>query len=196
LRDLGEHRFKDLRAPERVFQLGVEEFPPLRSLYRTNLPVPATAFLGRETELDEVVGLLCRDDGCLVTLTGPGGTGKTRLALQAAAEVAERFPDGLWWVALTPLREPELVLPTIAQVLEVDESLGRGLVERAGEQFGNKRLLILLDNAEHLLPVVAAELSKLRNAAPSLSLLVTSRERLQLAGEVVWPVPSLAVEEG
>ena len=196
LRDLGEHRFKDLRAPERVFQLGVEEFPPLRSLYRTNLPVPATAFLGRAQELDEVVALLCRDDGRLVTLTGPGGTGKTRLALQAAAEVAERFPDGLWWVALTPLHDPELVVPTIAQVLEVDESPGRGLLERAGELFGNKRLLILLDNAEHLLPGVASELSKLRKAAPSLSLLVTSRERLQLSGETVWPVPALAVEEG
>ncbi len=131
-----------------------------------------------------------------MTLTGPGGTGKTRLALQAAAEVAERFPDGLWWVALTPLHDPELVVATIAQVLEVDESPGDGLLERAGELFGNKRLLILLDNAEHLLPDVAAELSKLRKAAPSLSLLVTSRERLQLSGETVWPVPALTGRGG
>ena len=138
LRDLGEHRFKDLRAPEHVFQLGVEEFPPLRSLYRTNLPVPATPFLGREKELDEVVRLLCRDDVRLVTLTGPGGTGKTRLALQAAAEVAERFPDGQWWVALTPLRDPELVLPTIAHALEIDEEPGAELLQRAGERFGHK----------------------------------------------------------
>ena len=131
-----------------------------------------------------------------MTLTGPGGTGKTRLALQAAAEVADRFPDGLWWVALTPLHDPELVVPTIAQVLEVEETPGRGLLERAEEQFGNKRLLIVLDNAEHLLPDVASELSKLRKAVPSLSLLVTSRERLQLSGETIWPVPALTVEEG
>ena len=195
LRDLGEHRFKDLHAPERVFQLGVEEFPPLRSLYRTNLPVPATAFLGRAQELDEVVGLLCKDGVRLVTLTGPGGTGKTRLALQAAAEVADRFPDGLWWTALAPLDDPELVLPAIAHALAVDERPGRDLLETVREQLGGKRLLIVLDNAEHLLPGLALELTRLRNAVPSLALLVTSRERLQLSGEKVWPVPALAVEE-
>jgi class 3 adenylate cyclase len=95
LTDLGEHRFKDLGAPERVFQLGDGEFPALKSLYRTNLPIPATAFLGRERELREVVELFDRKDARLVTLTGPGGTGKTRLALQAAAEASDRFPDGV-----------------------------------------------------------------------------------------------------
>jgi hypothetical protein len=98
LRDLGDHRLKDLTAPVRLYQLGDREFPPLRSLYRTNLPVPATAFLGRERELAEVVALLRRDGVRLVTLTGPGGTGKTRLALQAAAEVADYHPEGVWWV--------------------------------------------------------------------------------------------------
>ena len=104
LRDLGEHRLKDLSAPERLYQLGDSDFPPLKSLYRTNLPIPATPFLGREHELAEVRGLL--EDVRLLTLTGPGGTGKTRLGLQAAAEAAERYPDGLFWVPLAPLRDP------------------------------------------------------------------------------------------
>ena len=119
LRDLGEHRLKDLSAPERVYQLGDGEFPALKSLYRTNLPVPATPFLGREGELAEVVELLTGDGTRLLTLTGPGGTGKTRLALQAAAEASESFPDGVYWVPLAPLRDPELVLPSLARTLTV-----------------------------------------------------------------------------
>ena len=105
LLDLGEHRFKDLAAAERVFQLGEGEFPPLKSLYRTNLPVPTTAMVGREHELAEIVELLQREDLRLLTLTGPGGTGKTRLAIQAAAEASETYPDGVWWVTLAPLRD-------------------------------------------------------------------------------------------
>ena len=105
LRDLGEHRLKDLTTPIRLYQLGNGDFPPLRSLHRNNLPVPSTAFIGRERELAEVVSLLTRDDVSLLTLTGPGGTGKTRLALQAAAEASERFPDGMWWVSLAPLSQ-------------------------------------------------------------------------------------------
>jgi class 3 adenylate cyclase len=100
LRDLGEHRLKDLSAPERIYQLGEGEFPALKSLYRTNLPVPATAFLGREAELAEVVDLL--EDARLLTLTGPGGTGKTRLALQAASLASDAYPDGVWWIPLAP----------------------------------------------------------------------------------------------
>src|SRR6187399_2880765 len=123
LRDLGEHRLKDLAAPERIYQLGELEFPPLKTLYRTNLPVPATPFLGRERELSEVVELLTNRTP-LLTLTGPGGTGKTRLALQAAAEASEFFPDGIFWVPLAPLRDPELVLPSLAQALAVSEEPG------------------------------------------------------------------------
>src|SRR6187200_3010772 len=121
LRDLGEHRLKDLSAPERVYQLGDGDFPALRSLYRTNLPVPATPFLGREQELAEVVELLAADGVRLLTLTGPGGTGKTRLALQAAAAASESFPDGVYWVPLAPLRDAELVLPSLARALAVSE---------------------------------------------------------------------------
>src|SRR5712692_2998548 len=102
LTDLGEHRLKDLSAPERIFQLGDGEFPALKSLYRTNLPVPLTPFLGREQELSDVVKLLSGNETRLLTLTGPGGTGKTRLALQAAAEASDSFPDGIWWVPLAP----------------------------------------------------------------------------------------------
>ena len=146
MRDLGEHRFKDLAAPERVYQLGDGDFPPLASLYRTNLPVTATPFLGRERELSDVVSLLARDDVRAVTLTGPGGTGKTRLALQAAAESAERFADGTWWVPLAPLRDPAAVPALIGQAVGASNGLAAHIAD--------KRMLLLLDNFEHLLPAV------------------------------------------
>jgi len=110
LRDLGEHRFKDLSAPERVYQLGDTAFSPLRTLHQTNLPVPQTPFLGREKELGEVIALVARDDVRLVTLTGPGGTGKTRLAAQAVGALADAYPHGVFWVPLASIRDPELVL--------------------------------------------------------------------------------------
>ena len=195
LRDLGEHRFKDLAAPERVYQLGESEFPSIKSLYRTNLPVPATAFLGRERDLAEVVELLTREDVRLLNLTGPGGTGKTRLALQAAAEASDLFPDGVFWVALGPLRDPGLVLFSVAQVLEVNEQPGE-LIDTLASQLAGKRLLLLLDNAEHLLPELASTLAALAAACPTLRLLVTSRESLQVAVEIEHPVPTLEPADG
>ena len=116
LRDLGEHRLKDLSAPERIWQLGNTEFPRLKTLYQTNLPVPATPFVGRERELAEASDLL-RDGVRLLTLSGPGGTGKTRLALQAAAGAADGYPEGIWWVPLAPLADPSLVLPKAGEAL-------------------------------------------------------------------------------
>jgi hypothetical protein len=113
LTDLGEHRLKDIAEPVSIYQLGKESFPPLKTISNTNLPRPASSFVGREREVDEALALL-RDGARLLTLTGPGGTGKTRLALQAAAEVSDRFADGVWWIALAPLRDAPLVLPTIA----------------------------------------------------------------------------------
>jgi predicted ATPase/class 3 adenylate cyclase len=186
LRDLGEHRLKDLSRPERIYQLGEGDFPPLKSLYRTNLPVPSTPFLGRERELEEVTDLLAREDVRLVTLTGPGGTGKTRLALQAAAAQAERFPDGVWWVPLASLRDPQLVLEQAAQALESKNGFA--------EHIGDKRLLLLFDNFEHVAEA-APNLAGLLVACPNLELLVTSRERLRLAGEREYPVPPLAEKE-
>jgi len=195
LTDLGEHRFKDLAAAERVFQLGAEEFPSIKSLYRTNLPVPATPFLGRERELAEVVELITREDVRLLTLTGPGGTGKTRLALQAAAEASDSFLDGVFWVALAPLRDPGLVFFSVAQALEVDEQPGE-LVDTLAAQLAGKRLLLVLDNAEHLLPELASGLAALAAACPTLRLLVTSRESLQVAVEIEHPVPTLEPADG
>ncbi len=195
LTDLGEHRFKDLGTPERVYQLGDGEFPALKSLYRTNLPVPATTFLGREQELDEVAALLRQDDLRLLTLTGPGGTGKTRLAVQAAAEAAESFPDGIWWVPLASLRDADLLISSVAQALGVEEQPGRELAALVTAQLTGKQTLLVLDNAEHLMPVIATGIAELRNVEGP-TYLVTSRERLQLEGEHAYSVPSLAEEDG
>ena len=182
LRDLGEHRFKDLGAPERIYQLGEEEFPALKALYRTNLPIPATQFLGREQELADVRKLLERDDARLLTLTGAGGSGKTRLALHAAGEVADAYPDGVWWVPLAPLADPADVGPAATRALGGGGSLS--------ELVAGRRLLLLLDNFEHVVeaaPEVAAVLAECQHA----DVLVTSRERLRVQGEHVYPVPVL-----
>ena len=193
--DLGEHRFKDLSASERVYQLGGAQFAPLRSLYHTNLPVPSTSFLGRERELAEVVELLSRGDVRLLTLTGPGGTGKTRLSIQAAAEASDRFPDGIWWVPLASLRDPMLVLSSVAQALGVSEQPGRELVDTLARHLAGKRLTILLDNLEHLLPDVSGAVASLRDMNGPL-VLVTSREQLGIQGEQAYPVPPLAERDG
>jgi predicted ATPase len=186
LRDLGEHRLKDLSAAERIFQLGAEEFPPLKTLYRTNLPIPATPFLGREHELAEVGGLLARDESRLLTLTGAGGSGKTRLALQAAAEAAEAYPDGVWWVPLAPLTDPAEVGPAAARALG-----GGGTLP---DLVDGRRLLLLLDNFEHVV-AAAADVAGLLASCPNADVLVTSRERLRVQGEQVYPVPVLARAE-
>ncbi|MDX6487846.1 MAG: hypothetical protein QOK13_461, partial [Gaiellaceae bacterium] len=185
LRDLGEHRLKDLSAAERIYQLGDDEFPPLKTLYYSNLPVPATPFLGREAELAEIAVLLDRDDVRFTTLTGAGGSGKTRLALHAAGEAADRYPHGVWWVPLAPIADPALVLDAVAQALGGS---------RAAEVIGDRHLLLLLDNFEHVIEA-APQLSELRAACANLDILVTSRERLGLAGEHVYPVPVLARTE-
>jgi predicted ATPase len=191
LRDLGEHRFKDLAAAERVFQLGEEDFPPLNSLYRSNLPVPSTAFLGREREVAEVAELLTQEGMRLLTLTGTGGTGKTRLALQAAAEASDSFPDGVWWVPLAPVQNPRLALFSVAQALGVEEQPGCDLAETLATELAGKRNLLLLDNLEHLLPEAATAVGVLRDLGGPI-LLVTSRERLRIQGEQSYPVSPLA----
>ena len=189
LRDLGEHRLKDLARPERIYQLGNREFPPLKSLYKTNLPVPASTFLGRERELRDVVELVTRPDVRLLTLTGPGGAGKTRLALQAAAEAADAFPDGVFWVALAPLRDASVLLSSVA------ESLGLGEATVVATMLANNRVLLLLDNAEHLLPEIATDVAGLLAPEGSV-LLVTSRERLQIQGEQLYPVHPMDDHDG
>jgi predicted ATPase len=186
LRDLGEHRLRDLPASERIYQLGKDEFPPLKTLYRTNLPVPATPFLGRKHEVAEVRELLVREDVRLLTLTGAGGTGKTRLALQSASEVSERYLGGVFWVPLAPLRDPELVLITAAQALGAQDGLA--------DHIRDKRLLVLFDNFEHVVEA-APGLSELLRSCPNLDLLVTSRERLRLEGEWEYAVDPLREAE-
>jgi predicted ATPase/class 3 adenylate cyclase len=184
LRDLGPHRLKDLSAPERIFQLGDGEFPPLKSLHQTNLPVPATPFLGREKELPEVVEHLGRTR--LLTLTGPGGTGKTRLALAASALVAEDYPDGVWWVPLAPLRDPQLVLSTASQAL--------GARNGPADHIGDKRMLVLFDNFEQVVDA-ATDVAQLVATCPNLDVLVTSREPLHVTGEQEYTVPPLVHQE-
>ena len=187
LRDLGEHRLKDLSAPERIYQLGDDDFPPLTSLHQTNLPVPATPFLGRERELEQVTGLLSEDDVRLLTLTGAGGTGKTRLALQAAGALAERYRHGVWWVPLAALRDPALVLATAGPVLGAKDGLA--------DHIGDRSLLLLFDNFEHVVEA-AADLAGLLASCPNLDLLVTSREPLHITGEQEYAVPPLEHDEG
>jgi predicted ATPase/class 3 adenylate cyclase len=194
LYDLGKHRLKDLAAAEQLYQVGDGEFAPLKSLYRTNLPVPATTFIGRDRELGELVSLLQQDAVRLVTLTGPGGTGKTRLALQACAEVADSYPDGVWWVPLASLQDPTLASVAVAEALELRADAGVETRERLAGISG-KRLLLLLDNAEHLLPAVAGQIAELA-AIDGPDVVVTSRERLQLQGEYSYPVSAMESEDG
>jgi predicted ATPase len=184
LRDLGPHRLKDLSAPERIYQLDGDDFPPLKSLHQTNLPIAATPFVGRERELPEVLRLL--EQSRLLTLTGAGGTGKTRLAAQAAAIASESYRDGVWWVPLAPLRDPELVLTTAARTVGARNGLA--------EHIGDKAMLVLLDNFEQVV-AAAPDVAELLGACPNLDILVTSREPLHVTGEQEYPVPPLAHEE-
>jgi predicted ATPase/class 3 adenylate cyclase len=182
LTDLGEHRLKDFQDPVGIFQLGSDRFPPLKTISNTNLPRPASSFVGRDKEVDEVVALL-QDGPRLLTLTGPGGSGKTRLAIEAAVELVPEFKAGVFWVGLSSLRDPALVVETIAQRLGAKDGLA--------EHIGERELLLLLDNLEQVV-AAAPELASLVEACPSLRLLVTSRELLRVRGEVEYPVLPLA----
>jgi len=185
LTELGEHRLKDFDDPVALFQLGSERFAPLRTISNTNLPHPASSFVGRQRERDELVGLL-GNGARLVTLSGPGGSGKTRLAVEVASELVPSVKAGVFWIGLATLRDPALVTETVAQTLGAKD----GLVEHVGE----RELLLLLDNFEQVVEA-APELSKLLEACPNLRLLVTSREVLRIQGEVEYPVPPLAEPE-
>jgi len=182
LHDLGEHRLKDFDRPIRILQLGVERFPPLKTISNTNLPRPASSFVGREREVAEVVALL-RDGARLVTLTGPGGSGKTRLSIEAAAELVADQKAGTFWVELAPIRDPALAIDEVATTIGAQDGL-------AGH-IGEREMLLVLDNLEQVIEAGAA-LADLVEACPNLRVLTTSRELLRVRGEVEYAVRPLA----
>jgi predicted ATPase/class 3 adenylate cyclase len=196
LLDLGKHRLKDLARPERLFQLGTDAFPPIRSQSPSNLPTPTTAFLGRQAELERVKELLAERDIRVITLTGPGGMGKTRLAVQAARESSDLFPDGRWWVPLGPIAEPHLAHSALAAAVASEDP--RSETHAAADptvRLGSGSALVLLDSAEHLLPSLAEELAPVVRAAEGATFLVTSRAPLHLESEFEYPVPAMGDDD-
>jgi predicted ATPase/class 3 adenylate cyclase len=206
LRDLGMQRLRDLQRPERVFQLLhpdlPADFPPLSSLgvLPNNLPQQLTSFVGRERDITKVKRMLAGGPGVrraarLLTLTGVGGTGKTRLALQVAAELLDGERDGVWLVELAPLADPALVPEVVASVLGIREELGKSVAQRLVEGLQPKKLLLLLDNCEHLLSACAELADLLLRGCPEVQILATSREALGIAGEQTYVLPSLSLPE-
>ena len=199
LRDLGQHRLKDLEAPEHLFQVVAPDlpsaFPPLRSIGGPpdHLPAQLTSFVGRDREKRELLELLPRSR--LLTLTGPGGTGKTRLSLEVAAAASDTFDEGAWFVPLAAITDPDLLVPTIAAAFGLRESPARPIAGVLAEHLRDRSVLLVLDNFEHLMPA-AQSVSELVGAAQHSKVLVSSREPLRIAGEQEFPVPPLAVPDG
>ena len=197
LLDLGEQRLKDLSRPERVYQLVhpglARDFPPLKTLesFPNNLPQQLTSFVGRQSELAMTRSRL--ENARLLTLIGPGGTGKTRLALQLAADVLPRYLDGVWLVELAPLADPALVLQTVASVLKVREVPGLTLQELLTNTLRGRHLLLVLDNCEHLIEACASLADHMLRVCPHLQMIASSREALGIGGEVIYRVPPLAL---
>ena len=198
LTDLGTHPLRDLPRPERVAQLChpdlVNDFPPLRiskSSASQRLPVQLTSFVGRDAQMAQVRELLTQSR--LLTLTGAGGAGKTRLAIQLAAQLSGEFSDGVWYVDLAPITDPEVVPITVARALGLPDQPGRSTMDTLTRFVADHQMLIVLDNCEHLLDASAALVNALLAAAAGLTLLTTSREPIGVAGEVSWRVPSLSL---
>jgi class 3 adenylate cyclase len=194
LQDLGEHRLKDLRRPSRLFQLVVAglptAFPPLHTLdsHPNNLPIAPTPFIGREREVAALSRLLARSDVRLLTLTGPAGVGKTRLALQVAAEVSDGYADGVFVVPLAPVTDPEQVMEAIAQVLSIPDVSGPSLLGQVQRALKSKQLLLVLDNFEQVASA-ALMVAELLATCPSLKIVVTSRVALHVRAwmDSRWP---------
>ena len=200
LRDLGYHRFKDLNDPEHIFQLLIEglpgEFPALTPLddVRNNLPLQLTSFVGREAELDELKDLLVASR--LITLTGVGGTGKTRLAYRLAVNATKQFPDGVWVAELARISDPNLVANELATEMGVRPQPGELIARTLASVVQHQKVLIILDNCEHLLDASAELTSDLLHAGPNVKMIATSREALGVVGEVSYPVASLGLPKG
>ena len=199
LRDLGRHRLRDLGRPEQVFQLCHpvlgDEFPPLRSLdvLPNNLPPQMTSFVGREREVAEVRRLL--DESRLVTLTGAGGCGKSRLALQAVADSLDAYPDGVWWVELAPVTDPALVAHSVMEAINLQDDPTRDVLDRLTGYLGDQQVLVTLDNCEHVIEAATRVGDALVSRCANLTVLATSREALNIPGEVAWRVPPLSLPD-
>lgn len=201
LRELGTHRLKDLARPESIFQLCypnlTTDFPPLRSLDNpalpNNLPEQVTSFIGREKETTEVRALLGKVR--LLTLLGSGGCGKTRLSLQVAAEILEEYPDGVWFVELAALTDPALVPQAVAKVIGVREEIGKTLTQTVIDHLKPRRVLLILDNCEHLVNACALLATALLKNCPQITMLASSREGMGIAGEQTYRIPSLSLPE-
>ena len=199
LRDLGEHRLKDLQHPEQVFQLLhpdlSQDFPSLKSLdtLPNNLPLQLTSFIGREKEITEVKKLFTNTR--LLTLTGSGGCGKTRIGLQVVADLLEDFPDGVWVVELASVADPNLITQEVASTLDLREAQGSPLLDTLLNYLGSKQLLLMLDNCEHLLEACITLVDTLLHSCPNLKIIVASREGLGIAGETTYRVPSLSTPD-
>jgi predicted ATPase/class 3 adenylate cyclase len=199
VQDMGQHRLRDLAQPERVYQLNhadlPSEFPRLRSLdaFKHNLPVQLTSFVGREKQIEEVKRRL--RDHRLVTVTGAGGSGKTRLALQVAADVVEDYEDGVWLVDLSPLAEPALVDRAVAISLGINEQAGQPLAQTLVDHLRDKNLLMVLDNCEHVVEAASRLTESVLRQTPDLRMLATSREPLNILGEAAWAIPSLSTPD-
>jgi predicted ATPase/class 3 adenylate cyclase/DNA-binding CsgD family transcriptional regulator len=200
LTDLGAHELRGVPRPERVVQLChpdlCNEFPPLRTLKNVavkHLPMALTSFVGREAELTQIHEILSGNR--LVTLTGAGGAGKTRLAIQIAGQLSGEFGDGVWYVDLAPITDPELVPVTVARALGLPDQPGRSTMDTLTRFLADRQMLVVLDNCEHLLDASAALVDALLATAIGLTLLTTSREPIGVAGEVSWRVPSLSLAD-
>ena len=197
LRDMGERSLKDLIRPEHIYQLmasGLQtDFPPLKTLevFGNNLPVQLTSFIGREKEIAAVKSLMAEHR--LITLTGSGGTGKTRLSLQIAATLPDSFSGGIWFVELAPLSDPALIPQTVLTVLGLREESGRPAIEMLTQYLQSKKILLILDNCEHLIEAAAQFAETLLQTCTTLQILVSSREALGIAGEKSYPVRSLSI---
>jgi predicted ATPase/DNA-binding NarL/FixJ family response regulator len=200
LLDLGSHTLRDLPRPMRVAQLCHRDvrndFPPLRTAKATaiqHLPTQLTTFVGRGAQMDEIRGILAENR--LVTLTGAGGAGKTRLAIEVAARMTSEFPDGVWYVDLAPISHPEVVPVTVARALGLPDQPGRSITDTLLRFVSDRHMLLVLDNCEHLLEASAGLVTDMLAACSKVAILATSREPLLVPGEVNWGVPSLSLAD-